>query len=617
MATFYVAPQGDDAGAGSSAQPFATLARACAAVRGTDGARTVVVRGGRYYDVGVEIGPADAGLTIASAPGETPVLYGGRPVTGWQQADNGWLTADLPAVRDGAWDFRLLVVNGRLCPRAHLPAAGRFEHDSVFDVRWMSSTAGGWERKPTAQELTTLIYRDGDLGSWLDLRNAELTIYHCWDESMVGIATLDPATHTVTFTNPAGHPAGSFANWQPSARTYEVWNVREGMTEPGQWYLDRTAGKVFYWPLPGETPATLDALAPTRECLIRLAGTEDAPVTDITLRGLTLAVTNTPLKAGGFGAHAFDGALAGDYAQNCRFERLTVETVAGQGMKLTHCRDLRIAACDIHHTGACGVLLNGQDVEIANCHLHHIGRMYPSGIGLSAGGARLQVLHNEFHHTPYSCIHLSSSDSRISRNLFYDFMQTLLDGAAVYVGFGARIVIDHNIVRGGTNSPQSHAYYIDEQGVDCVVEDNLSVDVAWPAHNHMARTGALRRNVFINATDTQLTFMRCEGFTVADNVIVSGGNLRLSAPAIGIAALSGNLLYSGTGVLEFQTLDQGGYTPLTLTPLVPRDGTIIAAPEFVDPARGDYRYRPGSPAARLGMAVLDVGDAGRSGKTEV
>lgn len=605
MATFYVAPHGDDAGPGSVAHPFASPACACVAARESAGPRVVVLAGGRYYDVGVTLGPEDAGLTIEAAPGESPVLYGGRPITGWQRDDNGWLVADLPEVQAGAWDFRLLVVQGRLCPRAHLPAAGRFEHESVFDVRWMSSTAGGWERKPTEKELTTLIYRDGDLGAWLDLRNAELTIYHCWDESMVGLAALDPATRTVTFANPAGHPAGSFANWQPQARTYEVWNVREGMTTPGQWYLDRTAGRVVYWPLPGETPETLDAVAPTRENIIRLAGTAAAHVTDITLRGLTLAVTNTPLKAGGFGAHAYDGALSGEYAHGCCFERLTVETVAGQGMKLLKSRNIEITACEICQTGACGILFNGEDSRLTHSAIHHIGRLYPSGIGFSASGARLQVLQNDFHHTPYSCIHLSSSDSRISGNRFTDFMQTLLDGAAVYVGFAARIVIDHNRVFGGTNSPQSHAYYIDEQGLDCVVEDNLSVNVAWPAHNHMARGGSLRRNVFINPGDTRLTFMRCEGFTAADNVIVSGGNLCFSAPVGGITAISGNLLYSGSGVIENETYDVDGYTPIDRTPLVPRDGTVITDPQFIDPANGDYRYQPNSPAARLGMPVIE------------
>ena len=35
---------------------------------------------------------------------------------------------------------------------------------------------------------------------------------------------------------------------------YYVDNLFEALTEPGEWYLDRHRGKLFYIPLPGETP---------------------------------------------------------------------------------------------------------------------------------------------------------------------------------------------------------------------------------------------------------------------------------------------------------------------------------------------------------------------------
>ncbi|GAG43506.1 unnamed protein product, partial [marine sediment metagenome] len=59
----------------------------------------------------------------------------------------------LPGVKDRKWDFRCLVVNGRFCPRARLPEKGFFKHLSSFNVPWMTSTGGGWKRKPTNEEL--------------------------------------------------------------------------------------------------------------------------------------------------------------------------------------------------------------------------------------------------------------------------------------------------------------------------------------------------------------------------------------------------------------------------------------------------------------------------------
>jgi len=46
-------------------------------------------------------------------------------------------------------------------------------------------------------------------------------------------------------------------------RRYAIWNIREGMHEPGQWYLDRRRGLVVYWPKPGEDVHHLEIVAPT------------------------------------------------------------------------------------------------------------------------------------------------------------------------------------------------------------------------------------------------------------------------------------------------------------------------------------------------------------------
>ena len=271
---FFVAPGGSDSWSGRLAQvnadrtdgPLATPQAACRAARktGTKQTRTIVVQEGQYsVNEPLVLTGEDNGLRIVGKPGGKACLYGGRKVGGWEKDGDRFYTAELPGVKEGKWDFRALIVNGRFCPRARLPKQGYFEHLSQFDVPWMSTTGGGWKRKPTNEELTTMKYKPEDLGPWLDIRSAEITVYHMWDESLVGVSANDPNSHTLTFSTPAGHPPGAFG-----VKKYVLWNVREGMTEPGQWYLDRTRGKVVYWPLPGEDMAAAEVIAPTVESII-------------------------------------------------------------------------------------------------------------------------------------------------------------------------------------------------------------------------------------------------------------------------------------------------------------------------------------------------------------
>jgi hypothetical protein len=524
--------------------PSLAAARDAARKLGPGQLRRIVVRAGRYFLLQpLVLDARDNGLMIEAAAGETVTLYGGRRVAGWQREGERFWSATVPA----GWDFRMLVVNERVARPARLPAQGYFTHQSEFKVRWMSTTAGGWERKPTDQELTTLRYRPGDLGPWLDTAGAEITVYHMWDESLVRVKSIDDATHTVTFATPAGHPPGAFG-----VRKYVVWNVKEGMTEPGQWYFDRTAHKVVYWPLPGEEDmAAAEALAPATESVIEIKGTRERPVVGVSLTGLRIALTDTPADAGGFGAGHYAGAVALDYTENTVLRNLVVYNAGGQGIKARHAQGLRVLAAEVHHTGAGGVLLQASDSEVAQTHVHHVGQTYPSAIGIWCGGDRIRVHHNQLHDTPYSGMDFSGNDHAIEHNLIYRCMLELHDGAAIYTTFGKRMALRHNVVRDipDTGGYGSSAYYLDEQSDDCIVENNISSGVARPSHNHMAHRNTIRNNLFYVNGDARLTFPRSSGYRVENNLIYATGKITVERPEA-IAVWKGNVLLSGAGVLE-------------------------------------------------------------------
>src|SRR3546814_12244543 len=64
------------------------------------------------------------------------------------------------------------------------------------------------------------------------------------------------------------------------------------LTRPNQWVLDAAAGKLYYRPADGADIEKLDVELPRLESLLHIAGTYDAPVRNVTVRGLRFSHTS-------------------------------------------------------------------------------------------------------------------------------------------------------------------------------------------------------------------------------------------------------------------------------------------------------------------------------------
>lgn len=600
-AQVFVSPSGTDSNSGTADRPVASLGRAVELSRiPTSGApKRILLRQGQFFDTGVKLISADSGLTIESEPDAPATLIGGLPLAGWEREDERFWSAVLPPNRK--WDIRMLLVNGRFCSRARFPEQGALTHSSVFNVPWMSTTGGGWKRKPTHEELTTLQYKERDLPADLDLQNAEITVFHMWDESVARITERNGADRKLKLSPPLGHPPGAFG-----VQKYCLWNIKEGMTTPGQWYFDRTRSRIVYWPLQGEDMQRATAIVPTRMTIIHLAG-----ATNVTLRNFNLQVTTVPLVTGGFAAAAFEGAIQMDGANGVTLSRLHIANVAGQAIKgLYKQNSSRVLDCRISWCGAGGVYLLGANNTVSNTLVHGVGLMFPSAMGIYGGGDACRLSHNEIYDTTYSAIGFSGRELLIENNRISDCMKVLHDGAAIYC-FGAKASIlrnnfAHDIL--DTGGYGASAYYLDEQCEGCVVESNISYNVARPSHNHMATNNIIRNNVFISSGDMRLTFPRCAGYRVEANVLYCGGTLTFEG-VNNVISWSTNLVYSKARKVEGTTLKD--YATDSTLPAVLGD-TLIADPQFRALEKLDLRYRPKSPALRLGLMPLNVSMSGRA-----
>ena len=95
-----------------------------------------------------------------------------------------------------------------------------------------------------------------DIQTWKNLQDVEILAMHLWTEERMPIASYDPATRMVQCSRKSIY--GLTDDIGNRYAKYYVENVFEALKHPGQWYLDKPEAKLYYVPMPGETPENTD-----------------------------------------------------------------------------------------------------------------------------------------------------------------------------------------------------------------------------------------------------------------------------------------------------------------------------------------------------------------------
>ena len=394
--TFHVATNGNDLWSGRLDKPsadgkdgpFATVPAALKAVRAARptaaqaaGGITILLREGVYeLAEPLVLGPEDSGasaqqpFTIAAYPGETPILSGGRRITGWKKVEGkpGLWQAEVPAVREGKWHFRQLFINGQRKQRARTPNEGflRIQGESPQD-------------KPVK-----LKFLPGDIKKeWADDGEVEVIALLAWADFRLQIRSVDEAAHIATLSGDA-RPS----NKENNARYY-IENAPDGLDRPGEWYLDRKTGLVTYWADPNEDLSQAEVIAPQLNDLLLMQGDFAArkPVQHLVLRGLTFSYTDWTLGEKGYAdtqaAIATRGDILAEGAVDCVVEDCVFTRLAGYALEFGRgCQRNKIVGNEMFDLGAGGVRLgetakrqdafemNHNHIMTDN-HLYRLGRV--------------------------------------------------------------------------------------------------------------------------------------------------------------------------------------------------------------------------------------------------
>jgi hypothetical protein len=680
MNTFYMAPDGNDAWSGLRATPekgtqngpWATLSGTLAKLadlrrRGLlDGPVTIELRGGRYEMAKpAVINPNQSWpVTFKAYRDEKPVLSGGKRIKDWKRGTlfgkPVW-TADLPEVKSGAWEFRSLFVNGARASRPRFPGKGLFR---MAGAPGLSLPAGWGNGGQTVFECAP-----GDVKAYHNLTDVEVVYLHFWIEERSPIASFDEAANRVTMSRLSRTAlVGSHGS---QLADYYLDNVFEALDDPGQWYLDKQAGRLYYRPRPGEKPGTTEIIAPR---LLQLLAFEGDPekgryVEHIRFDGITFAHTDwrhpgadgaaivghsrktgnrENYAAAGQSACDVPGVVSFEGARHCTLENCTLEHLGWYGVSIMDaCENVRVSGCRVRDTGAGGIKINGAaareaDVKLRRTGGHAItdntlcegGRVFHSACGvLSMHAYRMMIAHNhiyDYFYTGISCgwewgYHQSSSHSNtIAFNHIHDIGQGLLsDMGGIYtLGVQPGTVIRNNLIHGVRSAHYGGwCLYPDEGSSHMLMENNVCYDADRQAfHQHYGRENMVVNNVFAFGKDAAVCYSKGEshcGITFLRNLFISDGSpmfsggYQYSFKKEHIRSDS-NLFFDTTGKPpKFTELPKSkpiGVKDWKALGLDPN--SIVADPKFKNVRLRDFRLKPDSPAFKIGFKPIDLDDVG-------
>lgn len=588
----YVSPDGSDSNDGSKTAPFATLSAANEAVKslrnGMQGDIVIHVASG-YYPVsepiviGVDGGGANGYRVIYRGDSQDqPIISGGVQVTGWTQNGNIW-----SAPCDVA-DTRTFYVNDNLTVRAR--------------SKWLYSFAESYVSGETDYLSDGIIVKHRKFPELSNFDDIELVFDSEWMHHRYPVANIIRGDGQAIIEMQQPYWSALFsanqysANYPNVGKGFYLENAIELLDEPGEFYFDKDAKRIYYYPFDGEDMTTAACYVGLAEGLLQIQGdSKDSRVDGLSFENiqfkygawnevsstglLTNQADNLKDTANPTASIQLPGQVRIENAQNITFQGCVFACLGSSAIIMPNAvsdclidgnvfRDISGIAVSVgssnHGKNMDSSQARPTRIDITNNVIRRIGAEYRSSPAVIAYCVSYtRIMYNDIADVPYSGISLGwgwgqdvkeCTDNLIAYNKIVDVASPTHDGAHIYIlspNYNTYInnnwCVTSGDMRGGIYPDEGSAYL------------NIFHNVIEDMHTYwlFARPGVSLWdiNAFWNYSDT--SEMLIANTVVADgNTVVTDGQWPDEALAIMAAAGVGDgyeVLLDGVETPDWRT----------------------------------------------------------------
>lgn len=412
----YVSPDGDDDDNGSAEKPVMSIDVALEKIRefrkaNPNGPSAIVFKGGQYFITDpIELKEDDSGsenapFMLVAAPGEKPVFYGGMRLRAFISETDPAILARLPKEKR----INLLVCDLNGLPMDfnlnEQPRAELFEDGKpLTPARWPNEgfvKTGTPDESEDHKPLPSFKFNGLDKLDWSHAEDVWTYGYwkYLWVADYLKVKSIDAANGKVNLTRISGYGLA------PNMPFY-FYNLLEAIDQPGEWFLDRKAKKIYLYPDKPIGQAKLE-LSIFKQNFLKVKNAHH-----LVVHGLTFDL--------GQGT-----GVVMENVHDVRFSGNTLSRLAGDGLVATNATNLEIYGNDFFCLGRGGMILKGGDrktLTAGNINVENnwvrdfsrIDRTYTPAVLMDGVGNR--IAHNLFHDAPHHAIRLEGNDHVIEYN---------------------------------------------------------------------------------------------------------------------------------------------------------------------------------------------------------